>query len=385
VEVKALDWYVDAWAVHDGKVFASRREPHDPYSERSTIESADTTVFMAVPDLQAVPVGRISTALRATRSGFQDGFRTSDGDEIPFTSLAQIREVVRRAFLIAAIGPDGPGAIGAPAPAQPPDFDGAGGRLLDEMFRDGSRFAVGLDEVEGASRNAKAFHLTVENPDALRAAVGYLALATLLEFEPYLQRDDSRAHSWFIGWAAVLLASGAVEGLHPGASFGQLLERLNDRASRFGASTVLYELHSVSVATPEGWSVYDVRSDALWTRASLAAVPLPRGAFWDRRLRRLSEMHILPLADRTFWDQQRFVFSLAPMVLYEVVRPLPSVVAEMTASSTPVERALDSLQSALVFAEVPEEAEAALKVFADACLNGESGRSARAREAVAHA
>ena len=76
-------WFVDAWAVLDGRLFASQRE-------RDSIQ-AHSTVFFAVPDLDPVPVGRISTALRATRSGFQEGLRDGDGEEIAFESLPQLR------------------------------------------------------------------------------------------------------------------------------------------------------------------------------------------------------------------------------------------------------------------------------------------------------
>src|SRR4051812_46889551 len=84
-------WYIDAWSVWDGLAFASERMA-------DTIQSS-ATVFLSVPDLEPIPVGRISTALRATRASFQDGFHDESGSEFGFVDLEQVREVVRRAYL----------------------------------------------------------------------------------------------------------------------------------------------------------------------------------------------------------------------------------------------------------------------------------------------
>jgi hypothetical protein len=91
-------WYFDAWAVNDGLAFVSQR--------RSDSIDSTATVFMSVPDLEAVPVGRISTALHATRYNFQDGFRNTNGDEFAFDNLDQVREVIRRAYLAGGLGPE---------------------------------------------------------------------------------------------------------------------------------------------------------------------------------------------------------------------------------------------------------------------------------------
>jgi hypothetical protein len=98
-------WFIDSWAVVDGLAFASKRNP-------DSID-ASTTVFLSVPDIEPIPIGRISTALRAQRSSFQDGFRDDDGNEIGFETLDQIRELIRRAYLGGGLGP-------TPAPAERP-------------------------------------------------------------------------------------------------------------------------------------------------------------------------------------------------------------------------------------------------------------------------
>lgn len=131
-----MAWYIDSWSVFDGLAFASQR-PADSID-------ADATVFLSVPDLEPVPMGRMSTALRAQRASFQDGFRDAEGNEIPFDSLDQIREVVRRAYLGGGLGP-APVAIDAPPidpllrepkrpPTEPPPRNG-GGFLEMELER----------------------------------------------------------------------------------------------------------------------------------------------------------------------------------------------------------------------------------------------------------
>lgn len=113
-----MSWYIDAWAVRDGMAFASERAPN-------SIKEVQSTVFLSVPALEPVPIGRISTALRATRSGFQDKFHDLDGAEVPFQNLEQIQEIVRRAYLVSGGGPAGVGVNCAPRPDDDVD-SGAG-------------------------------------------------------------------------------------------------------------------------------------------------------------------------------------------------------------------------------------------------------------------
>jgi hypothetical protein len=101
-------WYIDSWAVIDGLGFASQRH--------ADAIDASATVFLSVPDLEPVPVGRISSALRAQRNNFQDGFRDRDGNEIGFDELDQIRDLIRRAYFGGGLGP-------TPAPVEPTPID----------------------------------------------------------------------------------------------------------------------------------------------------------------------------------------------------------------------------------------------------------------------
>lgn len=143
-------WFVDAWAVRDGAAFASLRRPSLPVGEEAV-----NTVFLCVPDLEPVPVGRRSTALSATRRHFQDGLRDEDGEnEIAFSTVEQVADLVRRGFLGGGLGPDagvpaGPpggeegdadGTAAAPAPGpEPPGSEGgatAGAVHYETAIRD---------------------------------------------------------------------------------------------------------------------------------------------------------------------------------------------------------------------------------------------------------
>lgn len=161
-------WFVDAWAVRDGRIFAS-------YRPAESI-AADSTIFLAVPDLEPVPVGRISTALRATRSGFQEGLRDESGDEIPFESVDQVRELCRRGFLGGGLGPGAPGVGPIPYPAPEAGPDGAM-----------------LAELEYALEDAEAWE-----PRALRTALGRLhgyAIAQLVAYSESLMNQS--LGTWF--------------------------------------------------------------------------------------------------------------------------------------------------------------------------------------------
>lgn len=116
-----MTWYIDSWAVLDGIAFASLRHPNSI--------KADATVFLSVPDLEPVPVGRISTALRAQRNCFQDRFCDKYGNEFAFETLPQVQETIRRAYLAGGLAP-------TPAPLR---------ELPIEPLLSGGAFAVPVD------------------------------------------------------------------------------------------------------------------------------------------------------------------------------------------------------------------------------------------------
>jgi hypothetical protein len=114
-----MSWYIDAWAPYDGIAFASERSPAD----RDVLH----TVHLAAPDFVPTPVASLSTALWATRGGFQEKFYDAAGEEVAFDTLEQLIHAVRRAFLGGGRGfptPGGAGLPGAPprSPAGPQEF-----------------------------------------------------------------------------------------------------------------------------------------------------------------------------------------------------------------------------------------------------------------------
>jgi len=356
-------WFIDAWAVHDGRVFASRRPPG------SII--ADATVFMSVPDLEAVPVGRISTALRATRSGFQEGLRTNDDDraEIPFDNLRQIRDLVRRAYLAAGLGPGSPGALASPLPR--PDEDTGPGRSFIEAEPSGP---------EGPW--TPVYHLDAEPPLHLDRAVDTVARATILEWDrrlaslhpeqASLDPDEIRA---LVGWLGALSRSGILlpaAGDYEGDPF---LHSLMNLARRYDADYLRKALHLIHDAWEPGLPfVIGDRISGYWSRGYLAAVPLPAAPGWRDQVRRLADMVLLPLADRRFWSAKVTSLDIAPLVLFHAIQqPARSgrLQGERSAAQVAYGRALASMTWFMSQEnELPPAAEDVLAEFIDSCLAG---------------
>jgi hypothetical protein len=347
-------WFIDAWAVHDGKVFASRRPPESI--------AADATVFMSVPDLEAVPVGRISTALRATRSGFQEGLRTNDDNraEIPFTDLRQIRDLVRRAYLAAGLGPGSPGALASPLPR--PDVDTGPGR----SFLEAEPFGP-----EGLW--TPVHHLEADPPPDLDQAVDRVAQATILEWDRHLASLDPDEIRGLVGWLGALSRSGILlpaTGDHAGPPFPR---SLMDLADRYDARYLREALQLIHHAWEPGFP-FEIgdRISGYWSRGYLAAVPLPVAPGWRDQIRRLADMVLLPLTDRRFWSLPVTSLDLAPLVLFHAIQqPARSgrLRGERSAAEIAYERAGASMTW---FREIylPDAAETVLAEFIDSCLAG---------------
>ena len=114
-------WRIDAWSVGDGSLFASQRDERaDLWREDG--DEAETFVLRA-PDFDAVRVSR-ALAYGAVRRGAQEGFSLDGQQEQAFGSLAELRELARRAYIASAIGDSGPEGDGAPQPGGPPPDGG---------------------------------------------------------------------------------------------------------------------------------------------------------------------------------------------------------------------------------------------------------------------
>lgn len=351
-ETERSAWRVDAWAVEDGKAFVSRREP-------DSID-AQSTVFLSVPDLEPVPVGRISTALRATRSGFQAGLRDEDGAEIPFDSLDEVRSLVRRAYLGSGLGPEAPAAVAGPV-TRTPGPDDAAGAVLDEGGPDGEPW--------------QTLELGSEPPGDLLAAVDRLVVATLVAWDRYVEdwewkRPDPEELRCLAGWLAALDSAGLLaETDHRGH---HLVEEARERAESLGADRFVRALHRLE----ESWGPWGpFRSGGTvagyWSRTHLALVPLPLARGWDRRMCRLVEMQIAATVDRTFWSSPRAVttMDIAPLVLVRAVRRGLRR-GYMPGEEPPAVAVFRDLPVVVETTPIPEAAERALAAFLDRRLDG---------------
>ena len=302
-------WFIDAWAVRDGVAFASRR------TEGSI--DATNTVFMSVPALEPIPVGRITTALGATRGSFQAGLYGTDGHEIGFDDLSQIRELIRRAYLASGIGP---GGAAAPAPIGPlPEPGGAGGACYEaavsaneladlRWFDEGDNAATSLlsafsDRLGQVSQLVKAF-----------------AEATIVEWEravesgpaadhPDGRRERYRAMGGLYEWYATLASLGIWSHLDEMASFVfdndlHFAERITNRFGYF---------------SPFFGSVFGGPSRNYSDQELLTMAPCPLRLSWDPRIRRLSDKVFLALADAHYFQLNAQVAELVPALLASLV------------------------------------------------------------------
>lgn len=351
-ETERSAWRVDAWAVEDGKAFVSRREP-------GSID-AQVTVFLSVPDLEPVPVGRISTALRATRSGFQAGLRDEDGGEIAFDSLDAVRSLVRRAYLGSGLGPDAPAAATGPVTRTPGPDDAGARRLAEHAW---------------SHEPWETVELSSEPPRRLPRAVDLMIVGSLLSWDRYLDdekrgRPDPEELRCLVGWLAALESAGL---LGPAEHRDHhLLDEVRDRASRLGAERLERSLRLLDEAWAPWAPFRGGGADAgYWSRTHLALVPLPLAPGWDRRMCRLVEMQIAATVDRTFWTTPRPVTTLdiAPLVLVRAARRGLRR-GYMPGEEPPALAVFRDLSAALEDAPLPEAAERALAAFLDRRLDG---------------
>lgn len=292
-------WHVDAWAVRDGMAFVSQRPPDD-------LRAAVRSVFIAVPELNAIAVGRVSTALWATRANFQDGLHTSDGYEIGFESLDQVKELVRRGYLAGGIGPGPQPGVPPEPPSGPDDVDGDETSRPSEpsgapfvLWRERSRYL--------AERQARdeVFELLLDEPNSfgLVAALREFAMATVARWAEDIVRrplEDEAEAGRFWQWVRLL---GAMDlWLTP----REFIEALGDNAS-----SVVFERFPY----PFENSTWSRSNDAGANEGIVFRVPCPLRPGWDPRIRRLSDQLLLAVSTDNYFDERRELTDFVPSLL----------------------------------------------------------------------
>lgn len=300
-----MAWYIDSWAVLDGLAFVSRRAA-------DSVEAEDT-VFFSVPDLEPIPIGRISTALRAQRASFQDGFRDADGNELALETLEQVREVIRRAYLggglgpVAAIAPpDNPLLVDASYPPEEPAPAGggalvelAGGVADPHLPKDFSALAH-PDERPHFLESLHERNSTEHLYHYIRA----FGEATLLEFLherwKHMHHPDERAT--LSRWVRLLVAIGLWDG--PDGCL-QFLKKAH----------VAHLAHHL--VTPSLSTFVPVPPAA--ARGLLFRIPCPLRPDWNRHIHTLGDKILLPLVDRDYFRRNHDLPEFIPLLLCSLV------------------------------------------------------------------
>jgi len=278
---------------------------------------ARTLSTLSVPDLKPIPVGRISTALRAQRASFQDGFRDAAGNEIAFETLDQVREVIRRAYLAGGLGP-APVAV-EPRPIDPllhePERPPAGPRPREGgLFLDEQLDRLGSDRL--VSVDYSALQHLASRRDLLEALhreettahfYQYLrefGAATLLEFLrvrwDHFYRPDERqtlAH-----WIRLLIATGLWDSPVQYRDFLAYADLPNP------AHDLLADLAFAFTAEP---------SVAL--KGLLFRMPCPLRQHWDRHIHTLGHKLLLALVDRDYFAMNPDLPEFIPALLCSLV------------------------------------------------------------------
>lgn len=309
MDVNGACWYVDAWSVRDGAIFVTRRNSGDEF------ENGSNTVFMCIPDLEPISVGRRSTALSATRRHSQDGLTDLDtGEEIAFADLEQVKDLVRRGYLAGGLGPDGPtDPDPEPRPVNDGGDDGDSSRgaeyyedqvvaLADKGQDTHSHTTfLGKDPAwtdgEDPARDLHALaELTRADPNnadtsALASLVAAYARAVMIDWRRRVwESHDTDDLRMLKDWSFVQFVTG-VDG-YP--SWDDFEPHCIGRFGRILRPWVAPEVNLASL-------VY--------------AAPCPLRPTWDPRLRRLRDKVAWPMVDASYFRENNELPELAPAVV----------------------------------------------------------------------
>jgi hypothetical protein len=367
-------WFIDSWAVLDGLAFASKREADSI--------KADATVFLSVPDLEPVPVGRISTALRAQRGNFQDGFRDDLGNEFGFDNLDQVRELVRRAYLGGGLGP-------TPAPVE--------GRPIDPFLREGPIPAEEARSEYSGPSGGEYYRRELDRlkglgpPSAVHA--DYSALQYVEKRRPLLESlfksDDSLAFYPYLrafGEATVLELVSSRGRRH----FSQERDLLGQWLATLWAIglwddvTDSWILRFSQIEPVNGSFIYRawdgrpvlIAPPSSRLKDALFRVRCPLLTSWNRYIQTLSHKLLLPLVVREYFGANKDLPEFIPLLFCSLV-----IVSNSTLGTPPPARFRNSdrrrllgraflwLTTELPSVELPADVEAHLGQFASSQLH----------------
>lgn len=340
-------WFVDAWAVFDGFLFASERR-------RNSID-AKRTIFVAPPEFEPMPIGKISTALRATRNSFQVGFRTPNGEEIEFSSISQIVELARRAYLASGLGHEPIGGLMGPAPQRPNEPSGAA--FVPSDPEPDRYHPVILEEWRDTGALRPFVECLIEGKPS--EAFGGVSAETfevqcgkkLNEFAAGIARRLEKAAPRY-DWSAQELLSGA--------HLAYFLERCE-----------LLDVYHLAPSLPSPHLFLEARRDSqlFSVQRTLASIPLPHVPEWTS-VQTLSDKLLLALSSAHYFSKSHNDF-------------VPAVFCAMLVGSSPtggvwpwtrdrrdtLSAALRWLSENVAQTALPDEAESALYDFAWDRLN----------------
>jgi hypothetical protein len=351
-----MDWYIDAWAVRDGMAFTSQRRSGD-------LQGAQRTIFFAVPNLEAIPIGRVSTGLWATRANFQDGFHDANGEEIGFEDLDSVKELVRRAYLAGGVGP-GPGAALAPQQPAPRDRPDAGESYWEDGIKQLGAVHKWFPGSAGIGAKLEREHVFGQllKPPAVEGLNAYLRLfaeATLALWVEQLQHEGAADEELdTLGrWQSLLLATGLWD------SPDHLLHALEKtRTLEFWHKTDAWFKGPV---VPRTWSI---ALESPTHEENVLAVPCPLREHWHRGIRRLSDKIYLATSTHDYFDINpnlpEFIPSLLGALTIVTQSQGPLRTYGMDARRQRLKASLDWLSDQMPQMQLPSAAEEALRSFA---------------------
>jgi hypothetical protein len=374
-------WHIDSWAVYDGIAFASLRAPN-------SIKTG-ATVFLSVPDLEPIPVGRISTALRAQRNCFQDRFCDGQGNEFSFETLSQVQETIRRGYLSGGLSSN-PGA-GGELPAEPLPGGASAPRMQFPQKSGEAHFREKLKGRNGGHQQneiqlefsllsdpekRKSYFETL-NKNSTTALYSYLQAfgeATLLDFLDFHRSDfaDPQVRNALEHWIQTLYLAGLWQDTYALLGFLEFI----------GLSGVIPGLLPIHIYHQLPHFALELGS--LWfpefapRKNLIFEIPCPHCGDWNKQIKWLHQSVLLPIVDRNYFATSRDLLEFIPLLFCALVTAVgPSLRAKPSLFQVGdrqrlMGRALSWINSELPSITLPEGVDEAITTFALAQLSKNS-------------